>query len=280
MLRVVDSNGRLGYAKDVANGLPIHNCRVQFRGSEDIYENPEETLKVLPNEIQGKYIKQVWVGDTAMAVETEKFDATDIVLSMPAADIRDLEDHRYSTDHIGNQVVQWGGPHDVEITDSICEFFGVDLLEDIDDQRIEVAIFSLFGNSYSEALEGLQKAIQADLDANQLDPEIWHRLKADSEWLSETLMNFHDEIDDFARQPPMEGTHIPEPMHWVDSRGVEMPLVPSEALQRMIVHVQKWLPQEDKDTFVRMSSIFLERHGQALAQALKCLPLSETALAL
>jgi len=89
--------------------------------------------------IIGKFNKQEWINDTALSVDIEKFDATSHVLNMGLSDIWELEDNQYSTDHIGEAYVEHNGPFEVEITESICEFFGVDNLEEITQNMIDEA---------------------------------------------------------------------------------------------------------------------------------------------
>lgn len=89
--------------------------------------------------ITGKFTKQSWQGDEAIAVERADFDATDYVLLMKGSDLRALVDRRESADDLGLAHVSWDGPFEVEVVDSICEYFGVSGLEDISDETLAYA---------------------------------------------------------------------------------------------------------------------------------------------
>lgn len=92
--------------------------------------------------IIGTFYKQVWggrKGDDAIASGEEKFDATSAVLLLPLEDLVELEDNSESTDDLGREFVQWDGPCSVHITDSVCEFFGVDGVEEITSVMLEKA---------------------------------------------------------------------------------------------------------------------------------------------
>lgn len=92
--------------------------------------------------ITGTLIKQVWGGrknDQAIEVGRVEFDATDHILLMPPEEIRALEDHDESSDAVGQAHYVWEGPTEVEITDSICRFFGVDAVAEITDEAVSSA---------------------------------------------------------------------------------------------------------------------------------------------
>lgn len=81
----------------------------------------------------GKYCERIREG-----AEVE-FDATFLIIGMDVEHIREFEDDDYDTDEIGRQFVEWDGPCEVNIVDSIKEFFGVEALEDITDEMVEAA---------------------------------------------------------------------------------------------------------------------------------------------
>lgn len=78
--------------------------------------------------IVGTFLKQQWGGsknDQAYPCGEEEFDATDYVLNMEYEDLVQVEDGDYSSDEIGKAHVEWDGPFEVSIEESICEYFGV-----------------------------------------------------------------------------------------------------------------------------------------------------------
>ena len=86
-------------------------------------------------EIIGEYVKQQWTGrkqDHAAETGREKFEATDYVLcTLKYEDVIELQDNSECTDAIGNAHVTHDGPHEVYITDAICEYFDVNSLDEI-----------------------------------------------------------------------------------------------------------------------------------------------------
>lgn len=89
--------------------------------------------------ILGVFTKQKWggrKGDDAIFYDTEDFDGTDAVLLLDHSALVELEDGSENTDEIGQDHVSWDGPHEVDITGSICEYFGVDDLEDITPEHL------------------------------------------------------------------------------------------------------------------------------------------------
>ncbi len=89
--------------------------------------------------IIGTFLKQAWEqpGDRLVTLGSMTFNATDFVLSMPLEWLHELEDHQYSTDELGAEFIEHDGPFEVEIVDSICAFFGVDDLSDVDQTMLE-----------------------------------------------------------------------------------------------------------------------------------------------
>jgi hypothetical protein len=89
--------------------------------------------------IIGTFTKQQWGGrknDTAMFVGNEAFDATNAILLMPHEKLIFLQDNSEESDSIGQDHIQWNGPCEVSITDSVCEFFGVGETESITKENL------------------------------------------------------------------------------------------------------------------------------------------------
>lgn len=90
--------------------------------------------------ILGVFKKQRYdARDNVEEVGTEEFDATDYILLMNPKMVRTLKDHDQSTDFIGEAHVSWDGPHDVELIDSLIEFFGVTSADEITEEALEYA---------------------------------------------------------------------------------------------------------------------------------------------
>jgi hypothetical protein len=90
--------------------------------------------------IIGLYKKQEWDGnDYAILVGEVEFDATDVVLNLPLDDIREMADNSEDSDNVGNQCVEWHGPHVVHIEDAIMEYFGVEDLSEITEELLVFA---------------------------------------------------------------------------------------------------------------------------------------------
>lgn len=95
-----------------------------------------------PRQIIGHMTKQQWggrKGDDAILVGEEEFDATNAILLMPHGELIELQDSDDSTDQIGRDHVQWDGPCEVRIVDSICEYFGVEDLRELSVDAFEKA---------------------------------------------------------------------------------------------------------------------------------------------
>lgn len=92
------------------------------------------TADFLGRKIIGTFYKQTWSGRrNSQVVECgqEQFDATAAVLLLAHEDLVELQDCGEATDELGRQFIYWSGPCDVRITDSICDFFEVDSLDEI-----------------------------------------------------------------------------------------------------------------------------------------------------
>lgn len=101
-----------------------------------------EATNLMGPRIVGTFTKQVWTGpkaDRAMNVGEEEFDATDAVLLMEHDRLMELDDDDESSDEIGRAHVDWDGPFHVQITDSICRYFGVEEVSDVTPEMLELA---------------------------------------------------------------------------------------------------------------------------------------------
>lgn len=94
------------------------------------------------NRIIARVVLQVWGGKKGndAVYDTEKHvDVTDAILLLDHDFVIGLEDHSDQTDEIGYKHVNYSGPVEVEVTASICQFFGVESLEDITAAAFEEA---------------------------------------------------------------------------------------------------------------------------------------------
>lgn len=95
---------------------------------------PKPLASLSTRPIMGLFTMQQWAGrenDNAIFVAHETFDATDHVTLLPYKELLALQDNDESTDCVGLAYIEWDGPYEVEIVDSICEYFGVSKLADI-----------------------------------------------------------------------------------------------------------------------------------------------------
>ncbi|GBG14590.1 uncharacterized protein NMK_2189 [Novimethylophilus kurashikiensis] len=91
-------------------------------------------FSVTNRRIEGTFVKQRWggrKGDDAILVDYEWFDATDAILMLDHATLQALDDCGDTTDELGRSHVDWDGPFEVMVVDAVCEYFGVEELEDI-----------------------------------------------------------------------------------------------------------------------------------------------------
>jgi len=99
-----------------------------------------QVVAVITNRrITGKFTKQVWggrKGDEALFIEHVEFDATDAVLRMSLEEIQSLEDSSESTDDLGRLHVQWDGPFEVAVVNSMLDFFGVEELHKLTEDAL------------------------------------------------------------------------------------------------------------------------------------------------
>jgi len=103
-----------------------------------------DTWKVMASisnrRIIGRFLKQEWGGrknDTAIEIDTVEFDATDHILLMRYEDVVEIADGDDSSDDVGLAHVAWDGPHEVTLEDSICEFFGIEKIEELTRENFE-----------------------------------------------------------------------------------------------------------------------------------------------
>lgn len=115
--------------------------------------------------IMGTFTKQRWGGhdgDRAIEVEPIKFDATESVMRLQYPQLALLVDCDYSTDDIGLESIQWDGPFEVEVVDSICEYFGVGSLSEITQKAFEFAVARV--RPKQPVAQSITLTIQVDLE--------------------------------------------------------------------------------------------------------------------
>jgi hypothetical protein len=118
--------------------------RPGYRNAHYVYVIANEAGRLVASvtnrRIEGVFTKQSWggrKGNDAIHAGEEEFDATDYVLNLPYAEVLEIRDNRESSDAIGTAHIQWDGPYEVEIVDSICDFFGVGQLGEITPEMFE-----------------------------------------------------------------------------------------------------------------------------------------------
>lgn len=85
---------------------------------------------------------QTWGGrknDDAIFHSLQEVDVTDTILLHDLDELVSLRDGDESSDEIGRGHLEWQGPLEVALTDSICEFFGVERLDDISESLLAAA---------------------------------------------------------------------------------------------------------------------------------------------
>lgn len=78
--------------------------------------------------IIGTFDRQIWTGpkeDRSESIGDVEFDATSLILNMPLAQIKKIQDCSETSDRIGQDLVEHDGPCSVYIEGAICEFFSV-----------------------------------------------------------------------------------------------------------------------------------------------------------
>jgi hypothetical protein len=79
------------------------------------------------------------VGDNAISLEAVNFDATKYVLKLPLKKLQAIRDCHETSDRIGQAHVDHDGPCSVYLEDTICEFFNVTSLKEIDAELLRKA---------------------------------------------------------------------------------------------------------------------------------------------
>lgn len=177
------------------NSLPLnYNTGWAFQSMVELEnhlrENPESPVWITtentlvafrnPNPIEGVFNQQLWTGpknDTLMHCKAVRFDATHYVLhDFGLQAIHGLKDSDDTSDDVGLAHVDWNGPHDVEVVDSILDYFGADKLCDITLAHLECARMSFTQNHPALAQElaakqAVQEA-QAQLELAKLGAEL------------------------------------------------------------------------------------------------------------
>ena len=124
--------------------------------------------------ITGNFTKQAWggrKGDDAIYCGEEDFDATRYILSMPYREVVRIRDNTDASDDIGMAHVSWVGPHEVEIVDSMCDFFGVSKLEEISEEHFNFVVANRQHETHRDAL-GVLYAAHGVGDAHQVPQRI------------------------------------------------------------------------------------------------------------
>ena len=118
-------------------GLAVPRTYVVIQGGETI--KFQSTRRIL-----GDFVKQVNAGlkfDMATEIDRESFDATDAVLMLTRAEIIDLGECDEAVDAFARAFVSWDGPFAVEsLVDSIAEFFAIDDISDLTQDRLDAAV--------------------------------------------------------------------------------------------------------------------------------------------
>lgn len=121
----------------------LQQCDPKTPGTVSVQNRDGYLLAALSTgRIIGRFLQQQWEGpkhDYATPCGNVAFDATDEILLMTHHELIALQDNDESTDTIGRNYVAWDGPCSVDITESICAFFGVFDIEDITPEALTYA---------------------------------------------------------------------------------------------------------------------------------------------
>lgn len=106
---------------------------------------PPRVVHVFPDAAPAERIMAVFVkqyedsrsGGTILPAGDVDFDATADVLALSLEEIQDLETDDELRDQIGLEHVTHDGPFEVELSDEVRKFFGVEALEDITQQMLD-----------------------------------------------------------------------------------------------------------------------------------------------
>jgi hypothetical protein len=124
--------------------------------------------------ITGNFTKQAWggrKGDEAIYCGEEDFDATRYILSMPYHEAVRIKDNNDTSDNIGMAHVSWVGPHEVEIVDSMCDFFGVSKLEEVSEEHFNFVVANRQHDMHRDAL-GVLCVAHGVVEAHQIPQRI------------------------------------------------------------------------------------------------------------
>jgi hypothetical protein len=94
--------------------------------------------------IQATFQPQKWGGPKGDYAEEDgqarRYDVTENVLALPLGDLRKIEDNADSSDRVVPYAMhRHDGPFFVNVEQSLCEFFDVDGVEQISQQRLDAA---------------------------------------------------------------------------------------------------------------------------------------------
>lgn len=103
--------------------------------------NGKLMASVTNRRIIGMFTKQEfrYGGRCYEPIEEIELDVTDSILLMDHEKVVAIRDNTTTTDEIGRMYVYWGGPFRFDVTDSVCEYFGVDRVTDITPEALAYA---------------------------------------------------------------------------------------------------------------------------------------------
>jgi hypothetical protein len=133
--------------------------------------------------IMGDFQKQMWggrKGDDALKCGKEQFDATLHILSMPYKDVVKIRDNHETSDAIGRAHVAWDGPHEVELLDSMCDFFGVAKLAELTEDH-----FNFVVEQRQDEIRRSMRVIEVQAQA----PQVAERISSPAEAARELLIS-------------------------------------------------------------------------------------------
>lgn len=123
----------------------------------EIADTARPVVSFSTRRIMGDFQKQMWgghKGNDAIDCGEERFDATLYILSLPYTDVVKIRDNHESSDEIGRALVSWNGPHEVQLVDSMCDFFGVARLAELTEDHFRYVV----GCRKDEIKEGMRVA--------------------------------------------------------------------------------------------------------------------------
>lgn len=134
--------------------------------------------------------------------EYEYFDVTLKVLSSGINNIHAITDDSDESDNLVDGMSTHSGPFKVEIEESLCEYFGVDYLEDITQAMVDEKITEYDSRQYKlfnvEVTRYIKETVMVQVSArssddahrlaiNDLDGKKWTRLDGDDKLITQTL---------------------------------------------------------------------------------------------